>query len=126
MRNIYFTAVLSAIIMISSCTKETVDGSGGIMLSLSSYTFDYDGKETITVEISGTGGAGISAVADQGFIFVSEPDGNKNRFPSPRAIFGCRTRKHPFFGEARTKAYVTNRKRGADKVVRQIAPSATQ
>ena len=35
------------------------------------------------------------------------------------AIFGCRTRKHPSFGEARTMSYVTNRKRGADKVVRQ-------
>ena len=26
------------------------------------------------------------------------------------AIFGCRTRKHPFFGEARTWSYVTSRK----------------
>ena len=34
------------------------------------------------------------------------------------AIFGCRTRKHPSFGEARTMSYVTSRKRGADKVVR--------
>ena len=39
------------------------------------------------------------------------------------ASFGCRTRKHPLFGEARTIAYVTNRKRGADKVMRQMTPS---
>lgn len=77
MRKIYFTAVLAAIIMISSCTKETVDGSAGIMLSLSSYTFDYDGNESIEVEISGTGGGEISVVTDEGFILVSEPDGNK-------------------------------------------------
>ena len=37
--------------------------------------------------------------------------------------FGCRTRKHPFSGEARTKSYVTSLKRGADKVMRQMRAS---
>lgn len=78
MRKIYYMAAfLSAIAMLSSCTEESVNGADGIMLSLSSYTFDYDGSESIVVEVSGAGGGKITAASDAGFIEVSEPDGNR-------------------------------------------------
>ena len=44
-------------------------------------------------------------------------------FRSPRAIFGCRTRKRPCREAERTETYVSIHDKGADIVLRQIAPS---
>ena len=43
---------------------------------------------------------------------------------SLRASFGCRTRKRPCREAERTNAYVSIHDKGADKVVRQMTPSA--
>lgn len=67
-------SVAALMLLAVSCTQEK--SAERLVLSVSSYTFGYDGSDSLVVEVAGGEGV-LKAETESNFIIVSEPVGNK-------------------------------------------------
>lgn len=67
-------SVAALMLLAVSCTQEK--SAERLVLSVSSYTFGYDGSDSLVVEVAGGEGV-LKAETESDFILISEPEGNK-------------------------------------------------